>query len=245
MVGATAGYAYAQAVDPIAFLITHGQLERWLSHYGYLAVFLLVGMESIGLPVPGETMLIVAAVYAAATGKLSIVLIVAVAAAGAVVGDNIGYAVGRYGGWRLLRRYGRHVRIDESKLKLGRYLFMRHGGKVVFFGRFVSLLRTYAAALAGANHMRFRRFFGFNASGGISWAAIYGFGYFYIADVLRRLGTPVGIAFGVIAAAVALGLFLVVRRNLPAWEERAERALPGPLTAPMEKDVRGGSAGAR
>ncbi len=216
----------------LAFLFSHDQLERWLAEYGYLAVFVLVGIESIGIPVPGETMLIIAAVYAAAAGKLSILLVVAVAAAGAVVGDNLGYAVGRFGGWRLLRRWGRYVRIDEKKLKLGRYLFMRHGGKVVFFGRFVGILRTYSAALAGANHMRFRRFFAFNLSGGVIWAAVYGFGYFYVADIVTSLGTPVAVALGLIAAGVAVGIFVVIRRNLAAWEERAERALPGPLSAP-------------
>ena len=213
-------------------LISHGQLEQWLVDYGYLAVFALVAVESVGVPVPGETMLIIAAVYAGATGKLSIGLVVAVAAAGAIVGDNVGYLVGRVGGWRLLRRYGHYVRIDERKLKLGRYLFMRHGGKVVFFGRFVGILRTYSAALAGANHMRFRRFLAFNASGGVIWAAIYGFGYYYVADILERLGTPVSIALGLIAAAVAIAIFLFIRRNIAAWEEQAEIALPGPLLPP-------------
>jgi membrane protein DedA with SNARE-associated domain len=218
---------------PLEALISQEQLQQWLVSYGYLAVFALVAIESIGVPMPGETMLILAAVYAGATtGRLSIVVVVAVAAAGAVVGDNIGYAVGRFGGWQLLRRYGHYVRIDERKLKLGRYLFVRHGGKVVFFGRFVGILRTYSAALAGANHMRFRRFVAFNASGGIVWAAIYGFGYYYVADIITGLGRPFAIAVIVIAVAVALGVFVLIRRNLAVWEERAELALPGPLSAP-------------
>ena len=213
----------------VATLIGHGRLEHWLADWGYLAVFLLVGMESIGVPLPGETMLIVASLYAGSTHKLSIVLVVGVASAGAIAGDNIGYWVGRSGGWRLLRRYGGHVGLDQPKLKLGRYLFMRHGGKVVFFGRFVSILRTYAAALAGANHMAFWRFFGFNASGGVVWASIYGFGYYYAAGVLKRLNTPLTILFAAIAVAVAVGMFVFIRRNMAEWEERAERALPGPL----------------
>jgi membrane protein DedA with SNARE-associated domain len=216
-------------VTTLASLIAHGRLEQWLIDYGYLAVFLLVGVESIGVPLPGETMLIVASLYAGTTGKLSIAAIVAVAAAGAIVGDNIGYTVGREGGWRLLRRYGHHVGIHEGRLKLGRYLFLRHGGKVVFFGRFVGILRTYAAALAGANHMPFPRFFAFNASGGIVWASLYGFGYYYAASVLKKLNTPLTVAFAVIAVAVAVGGFVFIRRNMSQWEERAERALPGPL----------------
>jgi len=197
--------------------------------YGYLAVFIVVGMESIGVPVPGETMLIAASLYAGSTHNLSIGVIVLVAAAGAIVGDNIGYSVGRTGGWRLLRRYGNHVGIDERRLKLGRYLFLRHGGKVVFFGRFVSILRTYAAALAGANHMPFRRFFPFNASGGILWAAIYGCGYYYAAHLLKKLDTPFTIVAIVVAVGVALAMVFFIRRNVDEWADRAERALPGPL----------------
>jgi membrane protein DedA with SNARE-associated domain len=216
-------------VNTLGALIGHGQLENWLKDWGYLAVFLMIGVESIGVPLPGETMLIVASLYAGSTHNLSIGPIVAVAAAGAIVGDNIGYWVGRQGGWPLLRRHGHRVGLDEGKLKLGRYLFLRHGGKVVFFGRFVGILRTYAAALAGANHMPFRRFFVFNASGGIVWASIYGFGYYYAAHVLKKLNTPLTVAFAVIAVLVFVGFVIFIRRNIAEWEERAERALPGPL----------------
>jgi membrane protein DedA with SNARE-associated domain len=216
-------------VTTLASLIAHGRLEQWLTDYGVLAVFVVVGVESIGVPVPGETMLIVAALYSGSTHNLSIVAIVAAAAAGAIVGDNIGYAVGRHGGWRLLRRHGHRVGLDERRLKLGRYLFLRHGGKVVFFGRFISILRTYAAALAGANHMPFRRFFAFNASGGVIWASIYGFGYYFAASVLEKLDTPLTIAFIAIGVATLVGAFVFIRRNVEEWEDRAERALPGPL----------------
>ena len=204
----------------LAALIAHGRLEQWLMDYGYLAVFVVVGVESIGVPVPGETMLIVASLYAGGTHKLSIVLIVL---------DNIGYTVGRHGGWRLLRRYGHRVGVDERRLKLGRYLFLRHGGKVVFFGRFVGILRTYAAALAGANHMPFPRFFSFNATGGLIWASIYGFGYYFAAHILKKLDTPFTVVAITVAVGVAVGMFLFIRRNIEEWEDRAERALPGPL----------------
>ena len=218
----------------LAFL-SHSDLSRWLTDYGYAAVFALVAIESIGVPVPGESMLILAAIYAGSTGHLSIAGVVAAAAAGAIVGDNIGYAVGRIGGWRLLRRYGHYVRIGESKLKLGRYLFLRHGGKVVFFGRFVGILRTYSAALAGANHMRIRRFFAFNASGGVIWALIYGLGYYYAADIFTSVGAAAGVGLIVIAVAVAVGIFLFIRSRVSQWEEQAERAFPGPLWEPGQR----------
>jgi membrane protein DedA with SNARE-associated domain len=216
-------------VTTLAALIGHGQLEQWLKDYGVLAVFVVVGVESIGIPVPGETMLIAAALYAGSTHNLSIVAIVAAAAAGAIVGDSIGYTIGRTGGWRLLRRYGHRVGIHERRLKLGRYLFLTHGGKVVFFGRFISILRTYAAMLAGANHMPWGRFVSFNATGGIVWASIYGFGYYYAAHILQKLDTPVTVAFIVIGVLALVAFYWFIRRNVDEWEDRAERALPGPL----------------
>ncbi len=116
-------------------------VDHLLGQYGYWVVVLAVAIESLGIPLPGETTLIAAALYAGSTGRLNVVAVVGVAAAAAIVGDNIGYLLGRVGGYRLLRRYGRYVGIDDAKIKVGRYLFDRHGAKVVFFGRFVSILR--------------------------------------------------------------------------------------------------------
>jgi membrane protein DedA with SNARE-associated domain len=99
----------------------------------------------------------------------------------------------------------------------------------VFFGRFVGILRTYAALLAGANHMPAPRFFAFNASGGVIWASIYGFGYFFAADVLKQVNAALGVVLIGIGVAVAVAILLFIRRNIADWEERAERALPGPL----------------
>src|SRR5262249_48894298 len=148
-------------------------LSDLIATSGYWAVFLLVGAESLGIPLPGETALVTAAIYAGHTHRLSPWLIFLVAAAGAIVGDNIGYLIGDKGGYPLARRYGSKVRLDERKLKIARYLFDKHGSKVVFFGRFVSILRTYAAFLAGTSQMRWRRFVVANAAGGILWAGIY------------------------------------------------------------------------
>jgi membrane protein DedA with SNARE-associated domain len=116
-------------------------MNHLIMTYGYLAVALFVGVESLGVPLPGETALILAAIYAGHTHSLSVWLIFAVAAAAAILGDNIGFLIGDKGGYRLLRRYGHYLHIDESKLKIGRYIFDRHGGKVVFFGRIDQALR--------------------------------------------------------------------------------------------------------
>src|SRR5579884_4230269 len=147
-----------------AFFATH-TLDRLLHDYGYAAVGLFVMIESLGVPFPGETMVITAALYAGLTHHLAAWLNWVTAAAGAIVGDNLGFGIGHWGGFRLLRRYGSKVRLNEAKLKVGKLVFERHGGKVVFFGRFVSILRTYAAFLAGTNRMGWPRFLAFNAGG--------------------------------------------------------------------------------
>jgi len=197
--------------------------------YGYLAVLVLVGLESLGVPVPGETVLIAAGTYAGITHRLSPEAIVAVAAAGAIVGDTIGYWIGDKGGYRLLRRYGRYVRFDEPKIKVARYLFAQHGGKVVFFGRFVAVLRTYAAFLAGTTRMGYRRFLVFNVSGGIVWASAFGFGAYFAGHTLQQLSGKLTIAFVVLAVAGIVVTILLVRRQTNLLIAKAEAAYPGPL----------------
>jgi membrane protein DedA with SNARE-associated domain len=141
------------------------ELTHFLTAYGYWAVLFFVAIESTGIPLPGESILLVAAIYAGTTHHLSVTLVIAAAASGAILGDNFGYWVGREGGYRLLRRYGRYIRLDERKVKLGQYLFRKHGGKVVFFGRFIAVLRAWTAFLAGTNCMPWGPFLLFNALG--------------------------------------------------------------------------------
>ena len=200
-----------------------------IAHYGYLAVFLLVAVESLGIPLPGETALITAGIYAGHTHRLNPWLIFVVAAAGAIIGDNIGYWIGDKGGYRLALRYGPKVRLDERKLKIARYLFDTHGGKVVFIGRFVSVLRTYAAFLAGTSKMRWRRFFVANASGGILWAGLYTFVAYFFGHMLQQVsGILDWVLIGVAVVAIVAAL-LVVRRQTDRLAARAEAAYPGPL----------------
>jgi membrane protein DedA with SNARE-associated domain len=204
-------------------------LMHLLASYGYLAVLLFVAIESTGIPFPGETILLVAAIAAGTTHQLSIALVIVAAAVGAILGDNLGFWVGREGGYRLLHRYGRYIRLEERRLKLGQYLFLKHGGKVVFFGRFVAVLRAWAAFLAGTNRMRWPRFLLFNAAGGIVWATLYGLGGYFLGDNIHRLVGPVGIVLLVLAVLLILVGIVVVRRNEKRLEDEAEWALPGPL----------------
>ena len=127
----------------------------------------------MGAPLPGESLLIGASIYAATTGKLEIGWVIGAAATGAILGDNLGYIIGRWAGFPLLKRYGAYVGLNERRMNLGRYLFARHGGKVVFTGRFIAFLRTFVALMAGASKMDWKVFLLWNAVGGIVWTSLY------------------------------------------------------------------------
>lgn len=151
----------------------HSSVTRLIESYGYAVVFLFVAVESLGIPLPGETVLVTAAALAA-LGHLSIWWVIAIAAAGGIMGDAAGYWIGRLGGVALLKRYGRFVHFDEHKLEKVHSFFERHGSKAVFFGRFIALLRTWAALLAGTAEMPYRVFTLYNVAGGITWASLFG-----------------------------------------------------------------------
>jgi membrane protein DedA with SNARE-associated domain len=193
--------------------------------YGPWIIFGIVAFESAGVPLPGETILVGSAVLAATTGQIDIVAVVLAAAAGAIVGDGMGYLVGRQFGSPFLRRYGRYIRLDEDRLLIGRYLFFQYGSAVVFFGRFIAVLRMFAALLAGANGMPAARFFFFNITGGICWACLFGFGaYAAGAQMYKISGTLSVISLGLfIAAGYAFSIF--VRRNEGLLRRRAETVL--------------------
>lgn len=204
-------------------------VDHLVESSGYLAVFGLVGIESLGVPLPGETALIAAGAYAGQTHHLNPWAIFAVAVSGAVVGDNIGYFIGDKGGYRIARRYGHKVRLDEAKLKVGRYVFDRHGAKVVFLGRFVSVLRTYAAFLAGTSKMAWRKFLPANAAGGILWAAIYTASSYAAGTTLKHVSGKIDLALGAAALVAIVAVVLAVRRKTAQLTSLAEAAYPGPL----------------
>jgi membrane protein DedA with SNARE-associated domain len=173
--------------------------------------------------------LIAAAIYAGKTGDLNIVEVIAAAAAGAIVGDNIGYWIGREIGFRLLVRYGSYVGLTEPRIKVGQYLFQRHGGKIVFFGRFVALLRVLAALLAGVNRMSWPRFFFFNAAGAILWATVFGLGAYTLGEEIEHLTKPAAVALAVAGVAAIVIWLLFLHAHQEELETEARRALPGSL----------------
>lgn len=219
----------ASGDEPMTSLIDH-----LLQSYGYFAVFGFIALESVGIPLPGESTLIAAAVYAGSTHHLNIGVIFLIAAAAAVLGDNCGYWLGKVGGQRLVDRYGRYVHLDASKLLVGRYLFARHGGKVVFLGRFVAVLRTYAAFFAGLNEMRWRRFLGFNAAGGVLWAAVYSFGAFGLGTAATSVGGTVTMVGLGLTVALTGALIVAGRRSMRRLEQRARATYPVSASADVE-----------
>jgi len=210
-------------------VFSDAEIARLLAAYGYGLIAVTVGLESMGLPLPGETMLVLAAIYAGTTGHLDISLVIAAAAAGATIGDNGGYWLGREFGTRLLLRHGHRFGVTAARIKVGQYLFLRHGGKVVFFGRFVALLRILAAALAGANRMPWRRFLVANASGALVWATVFGLGGYLLGDQARRLSGPAGVALLAVALAIFFAIGIAIRRHHAHLEAAAEKALPGDI----------------
>jgi membrane protein DedA with SNARE-associated domain len=204
-----------------------GNLDNVLQAYGLWAVALLIFLESTGIPSPGETMLIAAGTYAGSTHRLNIVEIVLVAIVAAIVGDNLGYWVGRKGGWPLLRRYRRVWRIDDATLKIGVYLFRRHGGKVVFVGRFLPLLRTYGALLAGVNRFPWSRFLFWNGTSAVAWATVWGTLAFVFGNVLRRYESTAALAGLGVALIVTVASGFIIRGHRRELAKAAERAFPG------------------
>lgn len=197
-------------------------LQPLIVEYGLFAVFFIVMLESAGLPLPGETVLVLAAVYAGMTGHFEIPVVIAVAASAAIIGDNIGFVVGRRYGMPLVARYGKLVGLDEKRLRFGQHMFAKHGAKIVFFGRFIAVLRIFAALLAGVNRYSWRSFLLFNAAGGIIWATLFGIGGFVFGDAMHRVAGPVGL----IGLALALiGLIVgwrVMRRQEALFEARMD-----------------------
>jgi membrane protein DedA with SNARE-associated domain len=157
--------------------------------------------------------------------------VITAAACGAIVGDNCGYWIGRRIGQRLITRYGRYLFLNESRIELGQYLFSRHGGKVVFFARCFTVLRTLGAFLAGVNRMTWVRFAFFNAAGGISWAAAFGLAAYLLGDQVQRLTRPLGVAGILITGAILAGALIALRKRERAWRhdatrERYDKVLP-------------------
>lgn len=192
--------------------VLHG-LEPTLNSYGYLAVAGLVLIEDFGVPVPGETVLILGAVYAG-SGRLSIVLVVLLGFLGAVVGDNIGFALGRFGGRRVVERWGRYILLTPERLDKATAFFERHGGKVIVIARFVEGLRQANGIVAGTTGMHWARFLAFNALGAALWVGVWSAVGYFSGNHITSIYNTASQYSTYLAIAVAVGIIALIVRHI-------------------------------
>ena len=205
-----------------------------VSHVGYPLLFLLVMAESSGFLVPGETALITAGVLASQS-KLQIELVIPLAAAAAIVGDNIGYVIGRKGGSWALERPGRFYGQRQEVLAVGEPFFERHGPKAVFFGRFILGLRVWASWLAGGTRMPWHSFVLWNALGGICWATAIGLIAYFLGHSAGNAIQTFGL-FGLVAALAGIASALWLhRRHRRRRGADARRAAPAAARQPLDR----------
>jgi membrane protein DedA with SNARE-associated domain len=200
-------------------------LESLLHAYGYAAIFIIIALENAGLPLPGETILITAAIFAATTGEMNIVGIVVTAAVAAFSGSVAGFTIGRYGERYLIHRYAHHLHIDERDLRLGRYLFQRYGGRVVLVARFIAFLREVDSLLAGINRMPWKRFLMCSGAGAAAWSATFGFGAYALGDQIDELSTRAGVLIGAAVVLAAIAGFVFLRRNRVRLQREADQSV--------------------
>ena len=188
-------------------------LAPLLDHWGYAAVAFLLFVEDFGVPAPGETVLIAASVYAGA-GRLNILAVAAIAFVAAILGDNTGYAIGRFGGRSLVLRYGRYILLTEERLEKAESFFNRHGGKIVTVARFIEGLRQANGIIAGITGMRWLKFLLFNALGAALWVATWTSVGYFAGNHIQTIYNAVGrYALYFAGAAVLLIVALVLRRR--------------------------------
>jgi membrane protein DedA with SNARE-associated domain len=209
------------------FIHTHHFI--WLLHtYGYTGLAVIVGLESLGLPVPGEGALIVSAIYAGSTHNMNPVIVIIAAATGAILGQTGAYWIGLKVGHSLLRRHGQKIGLTWRRLALGRMLFRKHGFKLVVVARFIVVLRVITAMLAGANQMPWRKFILANVLGSVAWASFYGIGATLLGKQMKHSSGPIGIAVGVVVLVISLlGAWIAHRQQdrLAAGQRRIRTPL--------------------
>jgi membrane protein DedA with SNARE-associated domain len=189
-------------------------MKELIHQYGAWIVFALVFLESIGLPLPGEAILVSAAIFAGTTQELSIALILLSAVLGAIVGSTIGFWIGDRYGYPLLLRYGSYTGLTETRIKIAQYLFRRQGMVVVLIARFVALLRSIVGFIAGANRMP--NFMIANSAGAVAWALFYGLGAYYLGKGVEEFARPFALALAVVGAIVVISLILLAAQGTGA-----------------------------
>jgi membrane protein DedA with SNARE-associated domain len=194
-------------------------MKELIHHYGAWIVFALVFLESIGLPLPGEAILVSAAIFAGTTQELNIALVLLSAVLGAI--------------------YGSYIGLTETRIKIAQYLFRRQGMVVVLIARFVAVLRSVIGFIAGANRMPFAKFMIANSTGAVAWALFYGLGAYYLGKGVEEFARPFALALAVVGAIVVISMIVYWRRKEQELAAAAERDIPGPLQAEPSREAGG------
>ena len=200
-------------------------MKELIHQYGAWIVFALVFLESIGLPLPGEFVLVSASIFAGTTQDLGIALVLLSAVSEAIVGSTIGFWIGDRYGYPLLLRYGSYMGLTETRIKIAQYLFRRQGMVVVLIARFVAVLRSVVGFIAGANRMPFSNFM--ISAGAVAWALFYGLGAYYLGKGVEEFARPFAMALAVVGAIVVVSMILYWRRKEQELAAAAEREISG------------------
>jgi len=203
-------------------------MKELIHQYGAWIVFALVFLESIGLPLPGEAILVSAAIFAGTTQD-NIALVLLSAVLGAIFGSIIGFWIGDRFWYPLLLHYGSYIGLTETRIKIAQYLFRRQGTVVVLIARFVAVLRSVIGFIAGANRMPFANFMIANSAGAMAWALFYGLGAYYLGKGVEEFARPFALALAVVGAIVVISMIVFWRRKEQELAAAAERDIPGPL----------------
>jgi membrane protein DedA with SNARE-associated domain len=207
-------------------------MTELIHHYGGWVVFALVFLEAVGLPLPGETILVSAAIYAGTTQNLSIALVLLAGVLGATLGSILGFLIGRRYGYPLLLRHGGYIGLTETRIKIGQYLFKRYGIGLVLTARFVAFFRSVVGLIAGANRMPFTHFAVASTAGAIAWVLLYGLAAYYLGKEIERFAKPVALTVAVLGAIAIIAIVASWRRKEQELAAAAEQEFPGPLRTP-------------
>jgi membrane protein DedA with SNARE-associated domain len=210
-------------------------MKELIHQYGPVIVFALVCLESIGLPVPGETILVTAAIYAGTTHDLNVLWIIVAATVGATLGSAIAFWIGQSYGYPLLLRSGPYIGLTESRIKIAQYVLRRRGILVVLAARFVAVLRSMVGLVAGATRMPAASFMLANFGGAVAWPLMFGLAAFYLGKAVEEFAGPGAIAVGIIAGIAIVTMALYFRRKEHELAGAAERAIPGRLRSETQR----------
>ncbi len=226
----------ATRIRPYAPVGGDGELAQFISSYGFWLVAAFIALESVGIPLPAEAALIAAAFLAAKHG-VNIWPLIAAGIFAAIVGEIVGFWIGRKFGNQLLKRYGARVGLTEGRIKIGQWLFVRYGGRFVFVARFLPFLRNMAAVLAGTNSMAQHNFYFASATAAASWITCYGLAAYSFGEAFGNLASPAAICLGLAAAVLVLAVPALILQYENHLLAKAEGKLPERALVPQRRAV--------